>query len=271
MMLHYTDRKNRIYILTLDDILAEDVYQRLSSAPRLKGAKLIVPGRAAEEFTPDEIDKIALDTMAGRIFIMDTRSQSQAKLQQVYNKIIGYNRADFNHYCYTVLIGDGPVDFFAEDASLESFGPHLARMRLDFNGARFFYDPLAHYESHEKLGLALEHENELLEAVPGWLEKSFSVEGEDVTVRQVRPYFRADGVTGKEGRTKMKRRQRILLRIFTRRIMNQINCQGEDVAKCLGKEGLFFQGESLPLNVYPFHFEKHVAKLLKKAKAAIAS
>jgi hypothetical protein len=270
-MLHYTDRKNRIYILTLDDILAEDVYQRLSSAPRLKGAKLIVPGRGAEEFTPDEIDKIALDTMAGRIFIMDTRSQSQAKLQQVYNKIIGYNRADFNHYCYTVLIGDGPVEFFAEDGSLESCGPHLARMRLDFNGARFFYDPLLHYESHEKLGLALEHENELLEAVPGWLEKSFSVEGEDVTIRQVRPYFRADGVTGKEGRTKTKRRQRILHRIYTRRIMNQINCQAQDVTKCLGKEGLFFQGESIPLNVYPFYFEKYVAKLLKKAKAAVAS
>ena len=144
-------------------------------------------------------------------------------------------------------------------------------MRLDFNAARFFYDPLVHYDASEKLGLALEHENELLETVPGWLEKSFFVEDEDVTVRQVRPYFRADGIRGKEGRTKMRRRQRKLLRIYTRRIMNQVNCQGEDIAKCLSKEGLFLQGEALPLNVYPFHFEKHVAKLLKKAKTAVAS
>ena len=46
-----------------------------------------MPGRDAGEFAPAEIDKIAKDTMAGRVFIMDTRSQSQAKLQQVYNKI----------------------------------------------------------------------------------------------------------------------------------------------------------------------------------------
>ena len=267
-MLHYTDRKNRIYVLTLDFVLAEDVYQRLSSEPRLKGTEIIVPGRDSGEFAPAEIEKITKDTMTGRVFIMDTRSQSQAKLQQVYNKIIGYNRADFNQFCYTVLIGDGPVEFFAENGSINSFSSHLARLRLDFNAARFFYDPLLHYDHREKLGLALDHGNSLLETIPGWLEKSFAVEGESVTVRQIRPFFRAEGKRGKEGRAKKKKRQKKLSKTFSKLIMKQVNCSEDEIANCIGKAGLLLGGQSLPLNVYPFYFEKYVAKLLKKSKTA---
>jgi len=267
-MLHYTDRNDVVYVLTLDPVLGEDVYQRLSSEPRLKGTEIIVPGRDSGEYSPAEIDKITKDTMAGRVFVMDTRSQSQAKLQQVYNKIIGYNRADFNQFCYTVLIGDGPVEFFAENGSIESFSSHMARLRLDFNAARFFYDPLIHYDHHEKLGLAIDQGNSLLETIPGWLEKGFAVEGEDITVRQIRPYFRAEGKKGKVGRAKKKKRQKKLTKIFSKLIRKKVKCPKEDIEQCIGKEGLLLQGQALPLNVYPFYFEKYVAKFMKKSKTA---
>jgi len=266
-MLHYTDRKDKVYILSLDDILAVDICKRLSGRKKMRGVEFVVAGDEEGKFSVEALDRLAQDTLTGRLLIMDVRSQTLSRLQQVYNKVIGYNRADLNHYCHTICIGDGPVNLFEQGNSLEAFGPHLAKMRLDFNAALYFFDPLLHYDHDEKRHLGIDRQNLLLETIPQRLEKTFA--GKSVTVRRIRPYFRADKATGKKKRLKKQKRRKELAGLFTKMATEAFGEGSDEFTKCLSSQGYAAEGEALKLNVYPFYFEKLACKLLGKARAAV--
>jgi len=265
-MLHYTDRTDKIFILTLDNVLAEDVYERLNDTPGLKNAELIVPSSGKSRIHIEDLDDLAVQTLQGRIIVMDMRSQTQARLQAIYNKVICYNRADLNHFCHTVLIGDGPLKLFHEGQSPDVFRPLLARMRTDCNAAMFFYDPLLHYEHEEKLRLGIAANNRLLQKIPSHLKSGFT--GDDaVNVSQIRPYFRAASAKGPKKTEKIDRRQKKLAKLITKKIIEPLG--GNGLSNCLTKEGYAIEGEALKLNIYPFGFEQAAAELLEKARASV--
>ena len=269
-MLNYKDRKNRIHIITLDRVLAADVYERLKTSPRTRRVELILPTDTKKsEITVEDIDNLALDTMKSQLLIIDVRSHTLPRLQQSYNKIVGYNRADFNLYCYTVVIGDGPANLFAEGGDMDDFAPHLAKFRIDYHPAVFFYDPLLHYSHTEKLAMGIDRDNSIPETIPRRLERGF--EGEHVTVEHVREYFRAAGAAKDKKKAKKRRRLGRLAKLYRKKIAKEFPETGDQLAKCFEKEGCSFAGEALPLNTYPFYFEEWIAELLEKAKTAISA
>jgi hypothetical protein len=264
-MLNYMDRKNRIHIITLDSVLAADVYERLTTSPRIPRVELVLPADITKsEITVEDIDNLALDTMASRLLIIDVRSHTLPRLQQSYNKIVGYNRADFNLYCYTVLIGDGPANLFEEGGDIDDFAPHLAKFRIDYSPAVFFYDPLLHYSHAEKLAMGIDRDNSIPVTIPRRLEKGFESEGEHVTVEDVRKYFRADGTPDDKKRAKKRRRLGRLAKLYRKKIAKEFPEVADEFVKCLKKGGYSFTGEALPLNTYPFYFEEWIAELKKK-------
>ena len=277
-MLNYRDRKNRIHIITLDAVLATDVRERLKDSRLVPKVELILPDDITKsEITPEDIDSLALDTMTSRLLIIDVRSHTLPRLQQAYNKIVGYNRADFNLYCYTVVIGDGPANLFAEGGDINDFAPLLAKLRIDYSPAVFFYDPLLHYGRDEKLDMGIDRDNSIPETIPHRLKKGF--EGDHVTVEQVRAYFRAAAPDKKETRkketrkkqAKKKKRLARLAKLYRKRFAKEFGKVEDELVKCFEKEGYSFTGEALNLNTYPFYFEEWIADLLKKAKAAISA
>ncbi len=271
-MLNYRDRKNRIHIITLDNVLAADVYDRLKTSPHIPGIEFVLPTDITKsQITVEDIDSIALDTMTSRLLIIDVRSHTLPRLQQAYNKIVGYNRADFNLYCYTVVIGDGPANLFEEGGDIDYFAPHLAKFRIDYSPAVFFYDPLLHYGHTEKLAMGIDRDNSIPVTIPRHLKKGFESQGEHVTVEDVRKYFRADGAPDDKIRAKKKRRLKRLTKLYRKRFAKEFPGVADELVKCLEKDGYGFTGEALPLNTYPFYFEEWTAELLEKAKTAISA
>jgi hypothetical protein len=269
-MLNYRDRKNRIHIITLDSVLAADVYERVKDSPLIGPAELVLPtDMKKSEITAEDIDNLALDTMTSRLLIIDVRSHTLPRLQQAYNKIVGYNRADFNLYCYTVVIGDGPANLFEEGGDIDDFAPHLSRFRIDYSPAVFFYDPLLHYSHAEKLNMGIDRDNSIPVTIPQRLEKGF--EGEQVTIEQVREYFRAAGAPDDKKEARKKRRLKRLTKLYRKKIAKEFPEVKKELVKCLKKGGYSFTGEALHLNTYPFYFEEWIAQLLQKAKSAVCA
>lgn len=166
-ILSHPRRENKIYILTLDDTLATDVYERLHHDPRTKHCQLIRPQKAAVRQTLAEIEGMAQDTVSAKLLIIDVRRATLPMLQGTYNKIVGYNRRDINRLCYTILIGDGPGNLFQPGESLDVFVPHLSAHRIDYHPAVFFYDPFLHYEPKEIKLQRIHDEFVLPDKIPG--------------------------------------------------------------------------------------------------------
>jgi len=271
-MLNYKDRKNRVHIITLDRVLAADVCERLKTSPKIHHVELVLPTDIEEsEIVVQDIDNLALETMGSRLLIMDVRSHTLPRLQQAYNKIVGYNRADFNLYCYTVLIGDGPASLFEQGGDIDDFSELLARLRIDYSPAVFFYDPLLHYSHKEKLAMGIDRDNSIPQTIPHRLEKGFESQGEHVTVEDVRRYFRAEGAPDDKKRAKKRTRLGRLAKLYRKKIAKEFPQVADEFVKCLQKSGYSFTGEALPLNTYPFYFEEWVAELLEKAKTALSA
>ncbi|RKY10889.1 MAG: hypothetical protein DRP65_05740 [Planctomycetota bacterium] len=271
-MLNYRDRKNRIHIITLDGVLAADVYERLKTSPKIPRAELVLPTDITKsQISVEDIDNLALDTVKSRLLIIDVRSCTLPRLQRAYNKIVGYNRADFNLYCYTVVIGDGPANLFEQGGDIDDFAPHLAKFRIDYSPAVFFYDPLLHYSHGEKLAMGIDRDKSIPQTIPHRLKKGFESQGEQVTVEDVRRYFRAEGAPDDKKRAKKRRRLGRLAKLYRKKITKQFPEVADELVKCLKKSGYSFTGEALPLNTYPFYFEEWVAELLEKAKKAISA
>lgn len=122
-ILSHAGRRNTIHILTLDPILATDVYERIHHDPRMKHTQLIKPRPTKIKETIEEIEGMAKDTVYSRLLIVDVRRETLPKLRRAYNTVVGYNRRDLNKLCYIILIGDGPFNLFWEDKSLDVFVP----------------------------------------------------------------------------------------------------------------------------------------------------
>jgi hypothetical protein len=267
-VLHYTERNNRIFILTLDNVLATDIKERLRGRPGLESAEVIMPAGGSSSITPEDIEQRTRATLTAKVLIMDVRNQTKPLLQRAYSDIVRFNRPDLNNYCYSVLIGDGPVNL-ENHHGIQAFQNYLCDLRVDFSPAVFFADPFLHYSFEEKQNMLLNDRSVLGERLPRHLESYFT--GHDVTVRQIREYFRAAGVDASVRAAKKRKRQKKLQNVFTRVIEKQFADDSEELKRVFSREGCALPGEPLRLNAYPFFFEKWVRDLYRKAGAGTES
>jgi len=255
-VLSYQQRKPRIHILTLDRVLGEDVYERLRSDTKTKYYELIMPRQTQWQQRLAEIDAMVSQTTSSRMLIMDVRKSTLPKLHQAYNKIIGYSRKDLNRYCFTVLIGDGPLNLFAAGKSPDVFVPYLARQRNDYNSAVFFFDPFIHYEP-EEVDSYMGEDFAISAKLPKRLATFFPEPG--VTIDSVRKFFRASD----QNEATKKQRLKVLAALYIKRITGQFPEHKDRLKDLLSKDGAQLASEKL--NLYPLYFEEWVHELMQRA------
>ncbi len=258
-ILTHPGRRNLIYILTVDPILATDIYERIEADERLKDYLVIRPRSAEIDETVVSLAKMAQGTIAARLLIFDVRRASLPKLRKAYRDIVGFNRKDFNKLCYTILIGDGPPTLFQNGRGLDVFTLYLADHRVDFHPAVFFYDPLLHYEPGEVQPRAIDDEFLLRDDLPQRLLPYFQ-EGRQADVDAIRRFFRA---TGRDEEVRKKRRH-ILRSLYKKRFTEQFPGHEEQMKALISAKGLHLATEKL--NLYPLYFEDWVHRLMEKAK-----
>lgn len=259
-ILSHPARKDKVHILTLDSTLATDVYERICSDARTKDYRLIMPKAKTIRTAVAEIDGMARDTVSSRLLIIDVRKATLPKLQNAYNKVVGYNRRDLNKLCYTILIGDGPLNLFTAGKSIDVFVPHLSIHRIDYHPAVFFYDPFLHYRPDEFPPAGVDDVFVLPDTLPARLAPYFTSQG--VKIHMVRRYFRA---AGKSQEVKKERLQ-ILTDLYEKRIAEQFPHHNDQLKAWLSKEGIRLASEKLHL--YPLFFEDWVYELVEKAAQA---
>ena len=258
-VLSYEKRKPRIHILTLDRVLADDIYERLHEDKRTRFYELVMPKQQQWRQCMEEIEAMTGKTITSRLLIMDVRRITLAKLQPSYNKIIGYNRKDLNKLCFTVLVGDGPLNFLEAGKSPDIFVPYLADHRVDYNPAIFFYDPLIHYEP-EETDSYMGEDFELPDKLPRRFMPYFPEEG--VTVDSARRFFRASG----QNEAVKKQRLKTLAALYMKRIAEQFPEHKDQLRALLSKNGVQLGSERM--NLYPVFFEQWVHELMQTAAAA---
>jgi hypothetical protein len=253
---HFT-REKKIYILTLDPILAVDVYERIHHDPRMKRYQLVRPHNTKIDDAVVEIDQMARGTVASKLLILDVRSDTLPLLQKAYNKVVGYNRRDLNRLCYTILIGDGPVNLLHAGKSLDCFVPHLAALRVDYTPMAFFYDPLLQYEYDESSYTGIDDTFTIPSKLPRRLVPYFKGTA-NLTTAAVRHFFRA---TSESQEVKAERSQ-VLTNLYKKRVSKQFPQQKDQVQELLSKEGIGLATERLHL--YPLFFEDWVYDLMER-------
>jgi len=256
-ILSHPQRRAKIHILSLDNFLARDVYERICYDPRMKHYQLVRPLKTRIRETVLEIEGMARDTISSRLLIIDVRKATLPKLRKAYNGIVGYNRRDLNRFCYTILIGDGPVNLLQAGKSLDVFVSHLSSHRVDYHPAVFFYDPFLHYEPNEIRRIGIDDEFKLSDKLPARFAPYFT--GKDIKVDVVRRFFRA---THKSKEVK-KERLGILTDLYEKRIAEKFPHHKEELKTWLSKEGIRLASEKLHL--YPLFFEDWVYELTQKA------
>ncbi|MFW6154865.1 MAG: hypothetical protein ACOC95_06570 [Planctomycetota bacterium] len=266
-MLHYTKRDNRVYVLTLDAALAADVDERIRFDPRMSGVEVVVPAEGREAIEVEDIAGLAQETINGRLLIFDVRRLTLPRLQEPFNRIVGFNRADLNERCFSLCIGDGPVGLFQSGNSINVFASVLAQARIDYSPAAYFYDPLMHYTPDERPPMGIDRDNTLPDELPPRLAREFAES--EVSLRRVREYFRAAGADGAEREERKLRRQEKLAKLYRHRIRRAWPERAEEVAPAvMSDEGYTTPDETLPLHTYPFYFEDWVYDCLRKAARA---
>jgi hypothetical protein len=255
-VLSYQQREPRIHILTLDRVLGWDIYDRLHNDSKTRFYELVVPKQADWKNRLEEIEAIVDRTVYARMLIMDVRRATLHKIQQAYNKIVGYNRKDLNRFCFTVLIGDGPLNLFQPGKSPDVFVPYLARLRVDYNPAIFFFDPFIHYEPEETES-SMDEEFMLPSKPPQRLASYFPQAG--VTVDSVRRFFRAN----EQNEAVKKQRLKTLAALYLKRISEQFPRHKDLLHGLLSKNGAQLGSEKI--NLYPVFFEEWVHELMQKA------
>jgi hypothetical protein len=255
-ILSHGARRPQIHILTLDMVLAEDVYERLHNHRKTRFYQLVIPKERHWKRRSDEIERMAIETTGSRLLILDVRKVSLPRLQQAYNKVAGYNRRDLNKLCYILLIGDGPLNLYQPDKPADVFVPYLADLRVDYTPAAFFFDPFIHYEPDE-VQSSIDDELVFSDALPKRLAKYFSESG--LTVAEAREYFRA---VDEDDEIKNKR-LRILAALFKKCFIEHFPNEKELFNGLLTKEGIRLATERM--NLYPIFFEEWVNELMQKA------
>jgi len=255
-ILSHGARRPQIHILTIDTVLAEDVYERLHNHRKTRFYQLVMPKEKHWKLRSEEIEEMAIETTSSRLLILDVRKVSLPLLQPAYNKVVGYNRRDLNKLCYTLLIGDGPLNFYQPGKSADVFVPYLAHLRIDYTPVAFFFDPFIHYEPDE-VHTSVGNEPAFSDALPRRLAKYFAESG--LTVAAAREYFRA---VDEEEDVKSKR-LRVLAALFRKCFLEHFPNQKEQFNGLLSKEGVRIATEKL--NLYPMFFEEWANELMQKA------
>lgn len=258
-ILSHRRRRDQIHILSVDPVLATDIYERIHQDRRLKGCELIRAHSKRVRDAVAEVEAMVQDTVSSRLLVFDVRRVTMPKLHKPFNTIVGYNRRDFNKLCYTIVIGDGPVGLFRAGKVLDAFVPHLAAYRVDYHPAVFFYDPFLHYEIDERDIRGIDERFVLPDRIPRRLVPYFR-EGQDVGTAEIRRFFRA---TGKPEEVR-KKRLRTLRRIYKKRIAEQFPHHKDQLRAWLSRGGMQLATEKLHL--YPLFFEDWVHDLLGKAR-----
>ncbi len=258
-ILTHPGRQDKIYILTLDLVLAADVYDRIHADSRLKDYEILRPRATGVREAVEEIGRMAPDTTKARLLVLDVRRATLPKLRGVFNAIVGYNRKDFNKLCYTILVGDGPPTLFGNGRGVDVFVLYLASHRVDYHPAVFFFDPLLHYEPGELEARAIDEEFTLPNAIPKRLRPHFR-QNDNLDVDKIRRFFRA---TGRDSETRHRRR-RMIKRMYRKRIAEQFPGRESRLKAWMSHRGLHLATERL--NLYPLHFEDWVDDLMRKAR-----
>ena len=249
-LLSFPNRHKKIHILTLDTVLADDVFERIHYDPRMKRYHLICPFADISD-----IHKAARDTVSSKLIILDVRSKTLPPLQRTYTKVAGYNRRDLNKFCYIILIGDGPS--FQAGNSLDCFVLYLADYRVDYSPAAFFYDPLLHYEPNELTNLGIDDKFVISDDVPKSIAPHFTG-SPNPTTDEVRRFFRAVGVS----REIKAQRTQILTNLYGQWLSKQFHANKDQVKALFSRQGARLASEKLHL--YPFVFEDWVYELMEK-------
>jgi len=258
-ILSHSKRADWIHILSLDPILANDVYERIDNDPRMKNYRLHRPRKTEIRDTAEEIEAMATDTVLSRLLIIDVRKEALPKLRTAYNKIVGYNRRDLNKLCFVMLIGDGPWNLFWAGKTLDVFVPYLSEHRVDFHPAVFFYDPFLHYEKGEIERGAMDDKFVLPDKIPGRFVPYFKKD-QGMRVDKIRHYFRAIGKPDDIRKKRLKR----LRSLYKKRIAEQFPNHKDQLKAWLSKEGIRLASEKMHL--YPLYFEDWVYELTQRAK-----
>lgn len=264
-MLHYRNRERNIQIITLDPVLASDVSDRIHSCPGLEQVKILLPGGNESELNIEDIQKKTHDTTNSSILIFDLCSWTRVRLQQAFSDIIRFNRPDFNENCYSIVIGDLPIEYI-KDHKLHNIHNYLSDIRIDFSPAALFITPFSLYSPQEKHLILTNPDNLFPETIPARFGKYFKEE--KPTVRRVLAYFRAAEV-GDDKKLKAKeKRQAVLKTLYTRMTEEDFPSLKELFLKGLTKEGYSVPGELLKVHLYPFFFEEYVSNLMRKVDSA---
>jgi hypothetical protein len=263
-ILSHRRRRDQIHILSVDPVLATDIYERIHHDKRLKRCELIRAHATRVRDAVDEIYDMAQDTVSSRLLVFDVRRVTMPKLHKSFNTIVGYNRRDFNKLCYTIVIGDGPVGLFRAGKVLDAFVPHLAAHRVDYHPAVFFYDPFLHYEIDEREIPGIDEQFVLPDSIPRRLVPYFR-EGQDVGTAEIRRFFRAIG----KPEDVRKERLRTLRSVYKKRIAEQFPHHKDQLRAWLSREGIRLATEKLHL--YPLFFEDWVYDLIRKARKNAAA
>lgn len=257
-ILTHPRRRGQIHILTIDPVLGTELCERITSDKRLQRYALICPRTQGIRSALEEIEMTTQETTLSRLIIFDVRRVTLPRLRKYYNAIVGYNRRDFNKLCYSICIGDGPVNLFQDGRAVDLFVPYLASHRVDFQPAVFFFDPFLHYEPSEMQLQALDDEFVIPDAIPRRLAPYFRSGA--TTVGPIRQFFRA---ADKDEETR-KKRQRTLRHLYKKRLAAQFPGHEDQFKDLLTRRGIQLASEKM--NLYPLYFEDWVYDLMRKAR-----
>jgi len=232
---HYKDRDRRVDIVTMDRVLATDVYERLRAYKPMGSVELRRPGRGDGEITVQDVEQFVPETTEAGVLIVDVRAQTRTKLRQAYGTMVRRNRPDFNTYCYTVLIGGGPVNLLQPGMGMEAFRDYLIEMRVDYSPAACFIDPFLHYTLDEMQERALYENNTLPEQIPLHLQRYFKAD--KLAAEKLRAYFRAAEVDEVRRQGHRRRRQKALEDLYRRLLHKDLPDHEQELVQGLSKEG----------------------------------
>lgn len=263
-MLKHKKRTDRIFVFTLDPVLAADIRERILTDPRSDDCEVVLPRQGQPPIGEKDFRELLQETISARLIILDVRRHTLPRVQQSFNRIMGYNRGDLNERVFSLAIGDGPTQLFAPGTGLEVCRPLLAKTRLDYGPAVFFLDPFIHYSHEEMVESGLNRRGELPTGIPRLLAGSF--EEEDADVDQVRRYFRAAGVEPRGRLASRQRRQERLRKLFEKHLRKALGDHSEQCQAVLSHQGLELTDDTLRMILYPMHFEDWVVDLLTQAR-----
>jgi len=264
-MLHYKDRDRKVDIVTVDRVLATDLYERLRAYKPMDSVQLVRPGQGDNEISVRDVEQLVPETTRAGVLVLDVRHQTRARLKNAYGGIVRRNRPDFNSYCYTVVIGGGPLNLFRPGMTIDAFRNYLLEMRIDYGPAVCFVDPFLHYTLDEMQERALYENNTLPEEIPEHLRKYFKPDKQGI--EQLRAYFRAAEVDEARRDSHRRKREKTLAGLYRRLAHQDFPKHAEELMQALTKEGCPLLGEALGFNVYPFFFAEWVGELVRRVDA----